>query len=134
MTVSALHANAHYGAWLYVSLCRSEPHVSEFIQVEFKELKFLLKIIVSLSPQMDPDERKAILSSEMDCAKEHTAAGRLIHIWRIAAQQGNWSVWEVADATALHAIVSQLPLFPWMKIDVHPLAEHPLLTDFRSEP
>jgi muconolactone D-isomerase len=31
----------------------------------------------------------------------------------------------VPDATVLHEALSSLPLYPWMDINVHPLAVHP---------
>ena len=35
-------------------------------------------------------------------------------------------VWEAADATELHELISSLPLFPWIDAEVTPLATHPL--------
>ena len=47
------------------------------------------------------------------------------HLWRIAGAYANISVFDVADHDALHAILSSLPLFPFMTIAVIPLAQHP---------
>ena len=46
-------------------------------------------------------------------------------LWRIPGRWANWSLYDVADATALHEALTSLPLYPWMDIEVHPLAEHP---------
>ena len=37
----------------------------------------------------------------------------------------NYSVFDVANNDALHEALSGLPLFPYMKISVTPLAKHP---------
>ena len=47
------------------------------------------------------------------------------HLWRIAGAYANISVFDVADHDALHAILTSLPLFPFMTIAVTPLAQHP---------
>jgi muconolactone D-isomerase len=47
------------------------------------------------------------------------------NLWRIAGAYANISVFDVADHDALHAILSSLPLFPFMTIAVTPLAQHP---------
>ncbi len=48
-----------------------------------------------------------------------------MHLWRIAGQYANVSVFDVADHDELHAILSGLPLFPFMEMTVTPLARHP---------
>ena len=52
-----------------------------------------------------------------------------LHLWRIAGQYSNVSIFDVADHDELHAILSALPLFPFMQIDVTPLARHPSAID-----
>ena len=51
--------------------------------------------------------------------------GKLKRLWRIPGRWANWSLYDVADATELHAALTSLPLYPWMNIQVHALAEHP---------
>jgi muconolactone D-isomerase len=52
-------------------------------------------------------------------------AGVMKRLWRVPGQWGSWVLFECADPTALHDSLSSLPLYPWMQIDVHPLAKHP---------
>ena len=52
-------------------------------------------------------------------------AGKWRHLWRIAGRYANISVLDVKDHDELHAILSSLPLFPYMQIVVMPLARHP---------
>ncbi|HVL45322.1 MAG TPA: muconolactone Delta-isomerase family protein, partial [Acidovorax sp.] len=47
------------------------------------------------------------------------------HLWRVVGEYANYSVFDVPGNDALHDILSKLPLFPFMKITVTPLAQHP---------
>ena len=58
-------------------------------------------------------------------AAELQRDGRWVHLWRVAGRYANISVFDVADHDALHAILSTLPLFPYMQITVTPLSLHP---------
>lgn len=51
--------------------------------------------------------------------------GKWRHLWRIAGAYANYSVFDAADHDELHTILSTLPLFPFMSIEVTPLAHHP---------
>jgi muconolactone D-isomerase len=43
----------------------------------------------------------------------------------VAGQYSNVSIFDVADHDELHALLSNLPLFPFVQIAVIPLARHP---------
>lgn len=58
-------------------------------------------------------------------AQELQRAGTWQHLWRIAGKYSNISIFDVPDHDALHALLSALPLFPYMQIEVMPLARHP---------
>ena len=53
-------------------------------------------------------------------------AGSIARIWRIPGRFANVAVWRAADATELHDLLTSLPLFPWMDVEVEALALHPL--------
>ena len=53
------------------------------------------------------------------------AQGKWVHLWRIAGQYSNFIVFDVESHDELHDILSTLPLFPFMDIQVTPLAHHP---------
>lgn len=52
-------------------------------------------------------------------------SGKWPHIWRVVGEYANYSVFDVESNTELHDLLSGLPLFPFMKITVTPLAPHP---------
>lgn len=58
-------------------------------------------------------------------AEELQRDGRWVHLWRVAGRYANISIFDVADHDALHAILSGLPLFPFMEMKVTALAQHP---------
>ncbi|WP_321845752.1 muconolactone Delta-isomerase [Paraburkholderia bannensis] len=51
--------------------------------------------------------------------------GKWRHLWRVAGEYANYSVFDVESNDELHTLLSALPLFPFMKISVTPLAQHP---------
>ena len=73
----------------------------------------------------DPDELARLTADERARASELAGEGRIRRMWRIPGRRANWGLWEAPDATALHEALGSLPLFPWLSIDVHPLAAHP---------
>ncbi|MEJ7696693.1 MAG: muconolactone Delta-isomerase family protein [Candidatus Limnocylindrales bacterium] len=58
-------------------------------------------------------------------ATELAAAGTIRRLWRLPGRRANWGIWEAQDATALHAAISSLPFFPYLDVEVIPLAAHP---------
>ena len=49
-----------------------------------------------------------------------------MRIWRLPGRFANVSLYRTGDATELHAALTSLPLWPWMRIRVEALAVHPL--------
>lgn len=73
----------------------------------------------------DQAEFDRLKAAEKARAEELQRDGRWVHLWRIVGEYSNISVFNVADHDALHAILSTLPLFPFMTVKVTPLARHP---------
>ena len=74
---------------------------------------------------IDPAEFDKLKAEEKARAQDLQRDGTWVHLWRIVGQYSNISVFDVMDHDALHAILSTLPLFPFMRIEVTPLARHP---------
>jgi muconolactone D-isomerase len=89
-------------------------------------VEFLVQITVELPPTMGEEERTDLLEAELTHGRELRAAGHIKAIWRIPGGLRNVGVWEAADATELHELISSLPLANWLTADVTPLARHPL--------
>lgn len=86
-------------------------------------MEFLVRIKVNLPPD---EERKAeLVAAEASRARELADAGTIERLWRIPGAWANVGIWRAADASALHEAISSLPLYPWLKVRVTPLARHP---------
>lgn len=89
------------------------------------EMEFLVNIEVEWPGDGDPDELARLTAAERARARELAAEGRIRRLWRTPGRRANWGLWEAADATELHAAISSLPFYPWLSVEVYPLAEHP---------
>ena len=74
---------------------------------------------------IDPTEFERLKAEEKARAQDLQRSGKWVHLWRIAGQYANISVFDVENHDELHAILSSLPLFPFMAVSVTPLAQHP---------
>ena len=86
---------------------------------------FAVKMDVALPADMDPQVRADTLAREKAYSQQLQKAGEWRHIWRCAGQYSNLSIFDVASNDRLHEILWNLPLFPYMTIEVTPLAQHP---------
>lgn len=73
-------------------------------------------------PKAEADRLKA---EEKAFAQKLQQDGRWRHLWRIAGQYANYSVFDVAGNDELHDLLTALPLYPYMTLQVTPLAQHP---------
>ena len=86
---------------------------------------FAVTMDIALPPDLDPDVRADTLAREKAYSQDLQRQGKWPHIWRIVGQYANLSIFDVASADELHEILWNLPLFPYMTIDVTPLTHHP---------
>jgi muconolactone D-isomerase len=92
-------------------------------------MEFLVHIEVRLPADMDSHRREGLLAAEAKRGRELLASGALKRIWRLPGRLANISLYDVPDATTLHSLISSLPLWLWMEVEVQPLAIHPLESD-----
>jgi muconolactone D-isomerase len=74
---------------------------------------------------IDQAEFDRLKAKEKVQSQELQRQGTWVHLWRIAGQYANISVFDVESHDALHDILSALPLYPFMTVTVTPLARHP---------
>ena len=86
---------------------------------------FHVRMNVRLPHDLDPDNRAEIVAREKTYSQELQRAGKWPQIWRIVGEYANFSIFEVESNEELHALLSGLPLYPYMDIEVIPLATHP---------
>ena len=89
-------------------------------------MEFLVTMDVRLPPDTPEQRRRELIAAEADRGRELLQAGALVRIWRLPGRWANVSLYRCQDADELHALISSLPLFPWMDVSVQALATHPL--------
>ena len=85
---------------------------------------FHARMDVHLPPDMDPEIAAELKAREKTYSQALQHSGKWRHIWRIAGEYANYSVFDVADNQELHDLLSGLPLFPYMQISIDPLCRH----------
>jgi muconolactone D-isomerase len=86
---------------------------------------FHVRMNVNLPPSMPAEQAAQLRQDEKELAQRLQQEGKWRHLWRIAGQYANVSVFDVASVEELHALLTSLPLFPYMQIEVMPLCRHP---------
>ena len=85
---------------------------------------FHVQMEVKLPHDLDPVAAEELKRKERLMAQDLQRAGKWRHLWRIAGRYANVSVFDVDSPTELHDILSQLPLFPFMAIEVAAMCRH----------
>ncbi|WP_312379536.1 muconolactone Delta-isomerase [Pseudomonas oryzihabitans] len=86
---------------------------------------FMVRMTVRLPHDLPAADATRLKQAEKELAQELQRQGTWRHLWRIAGLYANVSIFDVADAQALHDTLLQLPLYPYMEIEVTALCRHP---------
>ncbi|BDB29823.1 muconolactone Delta-isomerase (plasmid) [Cupriavidus sp. P-10] len=86
---------------------------------------YCVQMDVKIPDSVPADRAEAIKAAEKARAIEMQRAGKWPHLWRVAGRYANISIFDVESHDELHDLLSSLPLFPYMTIQVTPLARHP---------
>lgn len=86
---------------------------------------FMVEMTVNPPSHIEQDEFSKLVASEKARAEELQKSGTWRHLWRVAGEYSNVSIFDVADAAELHEIMLSLPLFPFMTTSVTALCRHP---------
>lgn len=89
-------------------------------------VEYLVAIDIRLPNDLEADRREDLLKAEHMRGASLAQAGVLRAVWRVPGRLANRGIWEAPDATALHEALVSLPLWPYMSVEVIPLARHPL--------
>lgn len=86
---------------------------------------FHVRMTVKLPHDMQQDQVARLKADEKELAQRLQREGIWRHLWRIAGLYSNVSIFDVPDAQALHDTLMQLPLYPYMDIEVMAMCRHP---------
>jgi muconolactone D-isomerase len=88
-------------------------------------VQFLVRMEVRLPHDMPADVADDLRARERERAHEIQRAGKWPELWRVVGRYANVSRFDVDSADELHTLLSSLPLFPYMDIEVTALTVHP---------
>lgn len=89
-------------------------------------MEFLVRIEQDIPPDIDPDLLASVKAAEGKRGAQLVAEGKLQRLWRIPGRRAVYGLYEVEGPDELHEILSSLPLFPWMDMEVTALGSHAL--------
>ncbi len=89
-------------------------------------MEFLVSINVDVPQDFPASSFEQLLIRERLRGKELKAQGSIERIWRVPGTRNNVGIWKAEDASELHLLLSSLPIFAFMRIEILPLAVHPL--------
>jgi muconolactone D-isomerase len=84
---------------------------------------FHVSMAVRVPHDFDPEKLKQLTAQEHERAAQLVRQGKWLHAWRVAGKWANVSVFDVESPAELHELVSSLPLYPLMEIEVAALCE-----------
>ena len=84
-----------------------------------------VRMDVLLPTDMDADKAAELKAVEKALSLKLQEQGKWRHIWRIAGQYSNFSIFDGESNEELHEILMSLPLYPYMNVEVTPLLRHP---------
>lgn len=86
---------------------------------------YLVRMDVKIPHDLPASQVDEIKTREKTYSQDLQRDGRWPHLWRVVGEYANYSVFDVASNDELHQLLSRLPLFPYMQLQVTPLAKHP---------
>jgi muconolactone D-isomerase len=95
------------------------------VPLKGNSMKYLVRMDVCIPADMPGERAAEIKAAEKEYSQNLQAQGKWPGIWRVVGEYANYSLFDVENHDELHGILSGLPLFPYMDIQVIPLAKHP---------
>ncbi len=86
---------------------------------------FMVEMQVKVPPGLDQAIFQAELDAERSRAQDLQSDGQWRHLWRVAGQYANVSIFDVESPAELHELMLSLPLFKYMETKVTALCRHP---------
>ncbi len=86
---------------------------------------FLVRMTVNWPRDLKGAEAEALRAREKDYAAGLQRSGVWKHLWRTTGVFGNVSVFDVESHEHLHEVLTGLPFFPMLDIEIEPLSDHP---------
>ncbi|MFI5613598.1 muconolactone Delta-isomerase [Amycolatopsis sp. NPDC051903] len=97
-------------------------------------MEFLVRTTTGFPPHLTAEHLADLRAQERALAMRLRAEGVLKKLWRLPGKPGTLGLYDTRDATHLHEVLTSLPLFPYLTVEVEALATHPqeLLPEVRN--
>ena len=86
---------------------------------------FKVEMDVVVPHDVDPVSFETLKAKEKAYSQELQKQGVWRHLWRIAGQYRNVSIFDVSSIDELHQTLMNLPLYPYINIEITALCRHP---------
>jgi len=86
---------------------------------------FHVKMNVRIPHDVPNEDVTKLKQTEKQRALDLQKSGKWRHLWRVSGLYANVSIFDVSGPDELHELLSTLPLFPFMDIEVQALCPHP---------
>lgn len=90
---------------------------------------YMAEMTVELPTELEPEKAEALIAAEREYSQELQRQGKWRHLWRVTGRYANISIFDVENHDELHEMLTRLPLWPYLKINVTPLSRHPSSVD-----
>ncbi|MDN4629570.1 muconolactone Delta-isomerase [Erwinia sp. PsM31] len=86
---------------------------------------FKVEMTIAIPDSLPAERVTEIKAQEKAYAQQLQRSGKWRHIWRVAGQFKNVSIFDVESHDELHELLTGLPLYPYMTMAIEPLCRHP---------
>lgn len=87
-------------------------------------MEFLVQIEVKGLDALPPERVAELRVAEKEAGEKAIREGVLLRMWRVPGRRDALGIWSAVDADTLHERLAGLPLYPYLDIEVSPLATH----------
>lgn len=88
-------------------------------------MEYLVHMEINIPESVSDETLQEIVLKERKYTQDLQKEGKWVHIWRVVGEYANYSIFDVENHDELRQILSNQPLYKWMKLKVTPLAYHP---------
>ena len=86
---------------------------------------FQVQTTITIPIGFDEAKLAEISAGERERAKELQLQGKLLHLWRVAGRKSSVLIFKADGPAELHELVTSLPFYPFMNVEVAALCHHP---------
>ncbi len=118
--------------WRTDEVARLAPHPNDpaltATASDSDSTEFLITMTITVPPGTAAEVVNDAMAREAQRARELAAQGHLLRLWALSApayRRRTLGLWRARDGAEMSSIVAELPLYPWMDVEMTELSTHP---------